>query len=108
MLKIPSLADSFVSMTAGFDPSTGEANNVSPPFYDFYYYLFTGCVANAEIGELQINYTYEYVPTLETMPIAPTDLAEPGALTTACINTLFKEHGPDLQNIDLPRARKLM
>lgn len=55
MLKIPAVTDTFQYVAASNQP-------VAPPFNNGFYYLFTGAVASAMIGEIQVSYLYEFDP----------------------------------------------
>jgi hypothetical protein len=52
--------------------------------------LFTGAVASAMIGEIQVSYLYEFDPQLAVMPLLNVGSANPGTMTLPAITNMFK------------------
>ncbi len=94
MIKIPNASDTFTYVQLA---SNNE--EVAPPFNNFFYFAFTECTPSTTIGELQINYQYEYDPAATLMPILTVEPAEPGIMTLPVISNIFKKF-KEIQRMD--------
>lgn len=71
-----------------------------------WYILVTGAPIGTPILTITVAYSYEYLPTVSSLPLLNVMYSSPGSATIPFISTIIKAY-PQLLKLSLPSARRL-
>lgn len=89
-IRIPKTNDVLTTLDSGAD--------MAPPWDEGFYILAKGCAANANVAQIELNYSCEFTASAEYIQVCPMQYAKPGIQTLQCITNMMMEF-PQLQRL---------